>query len=418
MATLASPMLQTRSANIDPYRPPSALRFRDLPTTAHPLDERTLLSPSIGLDISRPSSASSQSSAQHPLSRSFSASALQLPALSALASLAASVPAATTSINRPHHVPDEMNYATSAPAATPGGQQNGPPVCQNCQTSTTPLWRRDEMGSVLCNACGLFLKLHGRARPISLKTDVIKSRNRVKTSGQGGPKKRLSGETASLPAAHPELSAPASASLQQAMFHDQQRRASHTHHHHHHPTDRSPSPLSRTGTPGLSQNHNIAPQHFFDELSITHAFASPSIPAFTLRHPSPSASSINGSHADAAASPDLAALHAQNAHLKTRVSELEVINDLFRGRVAELEQSELEARRAEAGMRELAERDSVTTHELRMRLEVVERELDGLRGESGRKRVRLADDALDVRDGENASARSLPPPQSSLEPAA
>ena len=38
------------------------------------------------------------------------------------------------------------------------------------------------MGSVLCNACGLFLKLHGRPRPISLKTDVIKSRNRVKTS--------------------------------------------------------------------------------------------------------------------------------------------------------------------------------------------------------------------------------------------
>ena len=56
------------------------------------------------------------------------------------------------------------------------------PTCQNCATSTTPLWRRDEMGSVLCNACGLFLKLHGRPRPISLKTDVIKSRNRVKTS--------------------------------------------------------------------------------------------------------------------------------------------------------------------------------------------------------------------------------------------
>lgn len=55
-------------------------------------------------------------------------------------------------------------------------------VCQNCETSTTPLWRRDEMGAVLCNACGLFLKLHGRPRPISLKTDVIKSRNRVKTA--------------------------------------------------------------------------------------------------------------------------------------------------------------------------------------------------------------------------------------------
>lgn len=61
-------------------------------------------------------------------------------------------------------------------------KQNGSsPVCKNCLTVTTPLWRRDENGAVLCNACGLFLKLHGRPRPISLKTDVIKSRNRKGT---------------------------------------------------------------------------------------------------------------------------------------------------------------------------------------------------------------------------------------------
>jgi len=100
-----------------------------------------------------------------------------------------------------------MTFATSSPgASTAAGQGTTPvssspsarrlgtddgtqPICQNCTTSTTPLWRRDEAGSVLCNACGLFLKLHGRPRPISLKTDVIKSRNRVKNSGQPQKKK-------------------------------------------------------------------------------------------------------------------------------------------------------------------------------------------------------------------------------------
>ncbi|QLL31778.1 hypothetical protein HG536_0B06460 [Torulaspora globosa] len=50
--------------------------------------------------------------------------------------------------------------------------------CSNCHTRNTPLWRRDPAGNPLCNACGLFLKLHGVVRPLSLKTDVIKKRQR------------------------------------------------------------------------------------------------------------------------------------------------------------------------------------------------------------------------------------------------
>ncbi|ORE06428.1 glucocorticoid receptor-like (DNA-binding domain), partial [Rhizopus microsporus var. microsporus] len=50
--------------------------------------------------------------------------------------------------------------------------------CSNCNTGNTPLWRRNPQGLPLCNACGLFYKLHGTVRPLSLKTDVIKKRNR------------------------------------------------------------------------------------------------------------------------------------------------------------------------------------------------------------------------------------------------
>lgn len=49
--------------------------------------------------------------------------------------------------------------------------------CHNCKTHTTPLWRKDPQGNTLCNACGLFLKLHGTTRPLLLKTDVIKKRS-------------------------------------------------------------------------------------------------------------------------------------------------------------------------------------------------------------------------------------------------
>ncbi|KAK6533240.1 hypothetical protein TWF694_002196 [Orbilia ellipsospora] len=67
---------------------------------------------------------------------------------------------------------------TARPGAHNIGQNGLPTTCTNCFTQTTPLWRRNPEGHPLCNACGLFLKLHGVVRPLSLKTDVIKKRNR------------------------------------------------------------------------------------------------------------------------------------------------------------------------------------------------------------------------------------------------
>ncbi|KAF2450953.1 GATA type zinc finger protein Asd4 [Karstenula rhodostoma CBS 690.94] len=290
-------------------------------------------------------------------------------------------------VSPPQRLPGHsMTYATAAPA-TAGGNANSPPVCQNCTTSTTPLWRRDESGSVLCNACGLFLKLHGRPRPISLKTDVIKSRNRVKTGGPGARKKP--GEMNGLPAAHPDADA----------FHGlaQHRRASGKISSG--LSDRSHSPISRTGTPGFPHPSNIAPQHLFD--GALHAdFHSPSLPNFGFRQPSPGAMSLsNGSHMEAP--PPYDTLAAQNTALKTRVSELELVNDLFRGRVTELESSEQAARERESQIRTQLEEAKQREADLKRRLE--ELEAEGAEG-SRHKKMRLSDLVDESRAGSPISS--------------
>ncbi|XP_032875937.1 GATA-binding factor 6-B-like isoform X2 [Amblyraja radiata] len=51
-------------------------------------------------------------------------------------------------------------------------------ACANCHTSTTTLWRRNAEGEPVCNACGLYMKLHGVARPLAMKKEGIQTRKR------------------------------------------------------------------------------------------------------------------------------------------------------------------------------------------------------------------------------------------------
>lgn len=46
-------------------------------------------------------------------------------------------------------------------------------TCTNCHTMTTSLWRRNAHGETVCNACGLYYKLHSVPRPLAMKKDAI-----------------------------------------------------------------------------------------------------------------------------------------------------------------------------------------------------------------------------------------------------
>ena len=55
------------------------------------------------------------------------------------------------------------------------GSSSGPEsICSNCNTQKTSMWRRDKSGSLVCNACGLYIKLYGINRPIQMRKDTIR----------------------------------------------------------------------------------------------------------------------------------------------------------------------------------------------------------------------------------------------------
>ena len=61
--------------------------------------------------------------------------------------------------------------------------------CSNCSTGSTSLWRRDGSGSPVCNACGLYFKLHRQPRPLTMRRDTVQARKR-KQPGRGRRKRK------------------------------------------------------------------------------------------------------------------------------------------------------------------------------------------------------------------------------------
>lgn len=76
--------------------------------------------------------------------------------------------------HRPAHL-----IAADAPV-----EDTGPPaghdgrVCSHCGAYRTSVWRRNKEGAVLCNACGVYLRLKGVDRPVAFHGQRIRPRAR------------------------------------------------------------------------------------------------------------------------------------------------------------------------------------------------------------------------------------------------
>lgn len=78
------------------------------------------------------------------------------------------------------------------PSAAQNSQRRQGLICSNCGGTNTTLWRRNTEGEPVCNACGLYYKLHNVQRPPTMKKDgQLQTRKRkAKSDGTSASKKR------------------------------------------------------------------------------------------------------------------------------------------------------------------------------------------------------------------------------------
>ena len=146
------------------------------------------------------------------------------------------------------------------------------------------------------------------------------------------------------------------------------------------------SPISRTGTPNLYASHlphiyqNVDDQFQAQQLS---GFVGPD-----GRAPSP----LNGEQMPQTTEQ----LLATNASLKTRVSELEVIQELYRGRIQQLEQEEANRQVAEKNKNEAEQ-------QLRAQLESVTKELEESHRRENMLKRRLDELEVELKEAKEAA---------------
>ncbi|KAK3087344.1 hypothetical protein FSP39_004867 [Pinctada imbricata] len=119
--------------------------------------------------------------------------------------------------------------------------------CANCGTTTTTLWRRNGEGEPVCNACGLYYKLHQVNRPLSMKKDGIQTRKR-KPKTPSKSKSPATKESAPVHSVHTDQTSSSVSPLYTPQM------AAPSHHHRHNPQQQT-GLLDLTVT--RSDNNNV-----------------------------------------------------------------------------------------------------------------------------------------------------------------
>jgi GATA-binding protein len=158
---------------------------------------------------------------------------------------------------------------------------------------------------------------------------------------------------------------------------------------HGHPTD---SPISRTGTPNMYDPHLTALHQDMNQ------FNSDGLPQYPLPGGSPhNDSPTNGEQQHLDIPQTHEQLIAANSSLKTRVSELDLINELYRGRLTQLEQDSQNADNLRHNA-DMAAKDAATE---RMQREEIQRQL-----EESHRRENLFKRRLDEMELENQELKT------------
>lgn len=171
------------------------------------------------------------------------------------------------------------------------------------------------------------------------------------------------------------------------------------------------SPVSRTGTPNMYDPHLAA---FHPDLN---HFPSDSLAQYPLPGGSPRAASpLNGDQQQSGEIPQThEQLIAANSSLKTRVSELDLINELYRGRLTQLEQDQANAdnlrHNADVAAKEAAQ-ERMQREEIQRQLEdshrrenLFKRRLDEMEQENQELKTKLAE--LEERPAKRAKVSSI-----------